>query len=146
MNIRKITELQELISLYKEVFDVHNIFTKEDSVILDYLENFKGKFIAAFDENKLVGALAISVIKYDNHQLIRFKHIAVAEGFQGKGIGSALLAEAESIAGKGKVEIHVGESEKRAVEFYEKNGYAKEGALKYHYRPDEICYIMGKVI
>ena len=84
-------------------------------------------------------------MKQEN-KLISFKHLAVAKACQGKNIGTALLNEAEKIAGKGKVEIHVGGLESGALIFYKKNGYKKEGELKSHYREGESCFVMGKVL
>lgn len=148
MNIRKATkkDFEQMKELYKEAFSVHLIFTKEDSVIMDYLNNFDGEFIVAVEGSRIIGALGISAKNYDGHKLIRLKHIAVAEEYHRKGIGSELIKEAEKIAGKGKIEIHVAESEKTAINFYEKNGYEVEGRLKSHYRKGETCYILGKAI
>ncbi|MBW2993350.1 GNAT family N-acetyltransferase [Candidatus Woesearchaeota archaeon] len=149
MKIKKIKkqDLGPLIAIWKEVFSVHNIFNKSEEEILKYLKKAKGKILAAYEDDKIVGGCALFVCpQTKEHNLARIKHIAVAKEFQGKDIGSALLKKCERIVKKGKVEIHVAEHEKDAVEFYEKNGYAKEGELKSHYREGEICYILGKVI
>ncbi len=148
MEIRKAVEndLKGLIKVYKEVFKVHNVFDRPEEEIEQYLKKFS-KILVAEEDGNIVGGLVITEKKYDKAwKLINFKHRAVASAYQGKDIGSALLKEAEKIAGKGKVEIRVGEREAVAVEFYEKNGYQKEGTLKSHYRKEETCFVMGKVL
>lgn len=64
---------------------------------------------------------------------IEIKNIAVAEAFQGKGIGSRLLREAENI-GKEKgcrdIIVGTGDCGIRQIRFYEKNGFVKYGIKK----------------
>lgn len=137
--------LNELIPLYKGAFTVHNIFTKDDNFILDYLNKVEGKFIGAFDNDKIIAALLIDKKDYNGHVLAKFKHIAVDKEYREKGVGSDLLKKAEQLVGKGKIEINVSENEKETIEFYKKNGYEQEAELKSHYRENENCFIMGKV-
>jgi len=146
--IRKANEgdLMPLIKVYKEVFKVHNVFEKSEDEILEYLKQFFGNILVAEEDGKVVAGLVMVKKKYAKWSLFDFKHIAVAKDYQNKDIGTALLKEAENIAGKGKVEIRVGEREATAAEFYEKNGYKKEGELKSHYRQGETCFVMGKVL
>ncbi len=151
MNIRKANEkdLNSLIKMYKEVFPVHNVFELPENKIYKYLKAFLGNLIVAEEDGKIVGGLVITSKKYPGWSLFNFKHIAVVKDYQSKGVGSALLKEAEKIAGKGKIEIRVAEGVSEApwaVDFYEKNGYEKEGELKHHYRKGETCFIMGKVL
>ena len=151
MNIHRANteELKKLIPIYKKAFPVHNVFTKSDEEIFKYMETADGDFLVAVEDEETLGGLLIAVeLETPEHKRARFKHVAVAEGYQGKGIGSALLKQAEKIVGMGKIEIHVAEgiSEPETEEFYKKNGYEIEGELKSHYRPGEICYIMGKVL
>ena len=149
MEIRKAEkqELKELIPIYKDVFKKHNIFKKPDQEVQKYLEAAKGIFLVAVEYEKIVGGLLI-VIELSNprHKRTRFKHIAVAEGYRDKGIGSALLKAAEKLTRTGKVEIHLSENEKDALNYYKKNGYKIEGKLSSHYRLGEICYILGKEV
>ena len=147
MEIRKASkeELKDLVSLYKKAFEIHGIFQKPEDEVLKYLENADGEFIVAVEDGKIVGGLLIVTREtYKGHKIIRFKHVAVAEEYRHKGVGSALIKKAEEIAGKGKIELHVVEGDK--VEFYKKNGYEIEGELKSHYRPGETCFVLGKVI
>jgi len=144
IKIAEKNELKELVGLYK-VFEEHNIFRKSEEEVLKYLENVKGEFLIAKEEGKVIGALLITKKQEtDEHVLIRFKHIAVAENYRKRGIGSELLDVAEKRVAPGKVEIHVVESE--SLEFYKKKGYVIEGELKSHYRRGEMCFIVGKVL
>jgi ribosomal protein S18 acetylase RimI-like enzyme len=146
--IRKIKkqELEDLIPLFRDAFDEHGLFYKPDPEVMEYLNRRyeEGTFLVAVEEDKLVGTLLVlSKEPTPGHILAGFKHIAVAQKYQGKGIGTELLKEAEKIIGKGKIEIHtVGD----LTDYYVKRGYAIEGELKSHYRPGETCYILGKVI
>jgi len=146
--IRKADEndLKSLVKLYKDVFEVHNVFQKPEAEIAEYLMHFENILVAEEDGN-IVGSLVIVESQRESDwKLFTFKHVAVSKDFQHKGIGSDLLKEAEKIAGKGKIEIRVGEREATAAEFYQKNGYQKEGILRSHYRKGESCFIMGKVL
>ena len=148
--IRKAKEgdLKGLIKVYKEVFKVHHVFEKSEEEIEQYLKQFLGNILIAEEDGKVVAGLVIVKKGYTNWSLFNFKHVAVAEDYQRKGVGSELLKEAEKIAGKGKIEIRVAKDAEAewAVPFYEKNGYEKEGELKSHYRKGETCFVMGKVL
>ena len=149
MKIKKIKkqDLGQLIAIWKEVFPTHNVFNKTEEEILKYLKKAKGKVLAAYENDKIVGGCVLFAYpQIEEHTLARIKHMGVAKEFQGKDTGSALLKKCEKLVKKGKIEIHVAENEKDALEFYEKNGYEKEGELKSHYRPNEACYVLGKVI
>ena len=140
-------ELGILVDLFRETFKVHNVFQLSYNKVLSYLQKTRGDFIVAEENGEIIAALAIvTEVKTRQHKRVRFKHIAVKEEFQGKGVGSDLIKKAEQIVGKGKIEIHVAEGEKEPIEFYKKNGYEIEGVLKDHYRMGEMCTIMGKVL
>jgi len=140
-------QIKELAKIYKDIFPLHNIFEKSEKEIVEYLEPLSNDILIAVEDNKVIGGLLVSIKKSNpKHIRARFRHIAVAKGYRDKGIGSALLKAAEEKVAKGKVEIKVSESEADAIEFYKKNGYELEGELKAHYRPNELCYILGKVL
>ena len=141
-------DLKQLSEVYSRAFPVHNIFTQSEEYIITYLEQFLDNIIIVEDNNKIVGGLVIFEKKYGNWKVTNFKHIAIDVDYQGKGVGSELLKEAEKIIGFGKIELRVTEavSKEGTYEFYEKNGYEKEASLKSHYRKDETCFIMGKLL
>jgi len=151
MEIRKAEEkdLPGLAALYKDAFMKHNIFSKPKKEVLEYLNKIskEAEILVAVENNEIVGGVAVFSSKQTpEHNLSRLKHVAVLPAMQGKGTGKALVEEAEKIAGKGKIEIHVAEREQNIVDFYKKLGYEVEGELASHYRPGETCYILGKVV
>jgi predicted GNAT family N-acyltransferase len=78
----------------------------------------------AFLGDKLIGTLIMTPV--DRHA-VKMRQVAVAEAFQGVGVGRALVAFAESfIRGKSfsRVELH---ARKTAVPFYVKLGYQQAG-------------------
>lgn len=140
-------DLEKLAKLYKDTFKVHNIFQKPVKDIIQYLENAEGELIIALENNEVIGGILVKIgNSTEGHKRSRLKHIAIKKEFQNKGAGSALLKTAENMIVTGKVEIHVAELEKDAVEFYKKNGYNVEKELESHYRTGETCYILGKVL
>ena len=142
-------ELKGLIPIYKKGFAKHGIFSKPDKEILHYMEKAEGDFIIAISktENKVLGGLLIVKNMPDTgHTLARFKHIVIAEEFQGQGIGKSLIKYSEREIGNGKIEIHVSDNEKYALEFYKHMGYRIEGELPDHYRLGETCFILGKTL
>lgn len=145
MKIKKAdtNELRGLIPVLKEFFPVHVIFTKSEAEIFNYLETFEGDVLVAIEEDEVVGGLAISRKQY-GHIVAGFKHI-VAKG-EDKEVIKALVKEAEKEANAGKIELRIADGEKIPYTFFEELGYEVEGKLKSHYRPDETCYVLGKVV
>ena len=148
MNIRKYQEgdLMQLMKIYKEFFPVHAVFTKSDEEIMQHLEKMKekGEFLVAEDNGKVLGGLVIVKKNFDGHILAKLKRIAAKSPV--RKIIAALIQEAEKEIGKGKIEIKIAASEKVKPSFFKKLGYKIEGKLSSHYRPDETCYILGKVL
>lgn len=65
-----------------------------------------------------------------NHafRLLQIEHIGVRSGLQGRGIGAALMAEAEALAkrlGVPRLELHSWEFNKSAHQFFEAQGFQK---------------------
>ena len=137
-------ELKQLVKIYKEFFPVHAIFTKSEEDVLNYLETFlEGDIFVAVKDNEVVGGLVIAWKEY-GHTVAYLKHIAAKNA--DKEVIKELVQEAEKTGKSGKIEIHIAEGEKIPCNFYEELGYEVEGKLKSHYRKDETCYILGKVI
>ncbi|MEE9525698.1 MAG: GNAT family N-acetyltransferase [Candidatus Woesearchaeota archaeon] len=158
--IRKIEEkdLNEVVQLLKKFFPEHNRFSKSDEEIVDYLKKLMHKPsyqnisdetpMYIYDDNGIKGFLAL--VHFDGtsdglHRIWKYKHLA----FENEEIASALVDEAEKIIKRlsesVKVELTIAETEK-GIDFYKSKGYEVEGTLKSHYRPDELCYILGKVL
>jgi RimJ/RimL family protein N-acetyltransferase len=82
---------------------------------------------------QLVGELGLHLARYGVAEL----GMAVAAGWRGRGIGSALLAEAidqARKAGAHKVALQVWPHNAAAIALYERFGFQREGYLTRHYR------------
>ena len=83
-----------------------------------------------FSDEESVGVFCLYLI---DKNTVELKNIAVAESYQGKGIGSILLDKATGIAKeKGYREIIVGTADCGIgqIRFYERNGFVKYGVRK----------------
>ncbi len=72
----------------------------------------------------MLGCLKIKQLADGTYQ---FMQMAVDQDYQGKGIGSGLLREAESLVREWGGESVVIDSRGYAIPFYEKNGYQANG-------------------
>ena len=82
---------------------------------------------------QVVGELGLHLARYGVADL----GMAVAPGWRGRGIGSALLAEAIDRAGKAgahKIALQVWPHNTAAIALYERFGFQREGYLTRHYR------------
>jgi ribosomal protein S18 acetylase RimI-like enzyme len=82
---------------------------------------------------QVVGELGLNLARYGVADL----GMAVAPGWRGRGIGSALLAEAIDRAGKAgahKIALQVWPHNTAAIALYERFGFQREGYLTRHYR------------
>jgi len=149
MAMRKIpdSDFKELVALYKRFFKTHNIFSKPDEEIIEYLKKLKGECLL-FDHHGILGAVYMvnhTTSQDGKHKLWKLKHLA----FDSEDVGEQLLAEAEkrikSESETAKIELNIAESEPN-IDFYEENGYKKEAELKNHYRHDEACYVFSKML
>jgi ribosomal protein S18 acetylase RimI-like enzyme len=80
-----------------------------------------------------VGELGLYLARYGVADL----GMAVAAGWRGRGIGSALLAEAigrARTAGAHKIALQVWPHNAAAIALYERSGFQREGYLTRHYR------------
>ena len=142
-------DLPGLAKMYKHAFQLHNLFEKPEEEVLKYLQNLHTKFtiIVAVHEEEVVGGCVVVVrVDTDIHKLSQIKHVAVADEYQDKSVGTELMKKAEEIIGKGKVELHIASTKDDAVGFYKNLGYEVEGELKSHYRRDETCVLVGKIL
>ena len=148
MEIRKANDedLKQLMIVYKQFFPVHVIFTRSDDDVLSYLRNFKGEILVAFDNNRVVGGIAIEKKQF-GHVLAELKHIAaIGKKKFVKNTVTELIKKAEQSSNAAKVEFHIADGETLKYSFFKKLGYKVEAKLASHYRPNEMCCILGKVI
>ncbi len=91
----------------------------------EYLSKEKSDYLCVCKENtKTIGACILTPIA--NH-IIQLRQMAVADDYQGRGIGKMLIDFAEQTAtdnGFNKITLH---ARKTAVPFYEKLGYSIVG-------------------
>ncbi len=91
----------------------------------DLSDEAECRFLACFtDEGKMLGCLKIKQLDDGAYQ---FMQMAVDQDYQGKGIGSVLLKEAEGLVREWGGESVVLDSRGYPIPFYEKNGYKANG-------------------
>lgn len=110
-----------------------NLFLKKYFTKKNFIDDLKRKridLLLAFIDNRIVGYL-VAFPPYGGIAYISW--IAVKNSFQGKGIGSALLKEYESIAKrKGIHKIHLW-TDKRNLKFYKNNKWTLVGHIPKNY-------------
>lgn len=95
----------------------------------DLAKEYEDFHIAAYFHDELVGILLLKPT--ENKDIIKMRQVAVADAWQGKGIGKAMVLFAEKFAfekGYKKMELHARES---AVPFYLSLGYFIKGDTFY---------------
>ena len=92
-----------------------------ETLVRDYVAD--GLLYQARWDDVLVGVFVL--LKHDD-ALMELKNIAVADEWQGKGVGRALLTEARSVArrlGAKRLEVGTGNSSLRQLGFYQRAGF-----------------------
>jgi RimJ/RimL family protein N-acetyltransferase len=90
-------------------------------------------FVAVDDAGEVIGNLGIELHGYGVAEL----GMMVADGWRGRGVGSALLEASIDWAravGAHKVALQHWPTNERAAALYEKFGFVEEGRLRRHYR------------
>jgi len=114
---------------------------------LDHYKTFSCKrktvLLCVKEKGKVIGAVALR-IERTSASLGAF---VVGKGCRGKGIGSALVKECESIARKkGCAKLWLfAFPDGAAYKFYKKHGFIEEARLKRHFGPSDLCF-MSKFI
>lgn len=137
-----VSDLKDLIPVYKEVFKVHDIFTKSDEEIVSYFEEVVDDFLVAKVDGKVVGGVLVK--KKDEEW--RLNHLVVADGYRDLNIGSHLIDAAEEKIGSGKISVHLSANEEAALPFYKKMGFAVEKEEVGYYREGEKVFFLIKEI
>jgi RimJ/RimL family protein N-acetyltransferase len=89
--------------------------------------------LVAEADGELVGQLGLQLARYGVADL----GMLVAAGWRGRGVGTALLAEAVDRARKAgahKIALQVWPHNTAAIALYERFGFEREGYLRRHYR------------
>lgn len=101
-----------------------------------------------------VGMFKLQPMRHRNSHIVYLGGVAIAAGFQGKGLGNRMIAEAIQVAkaqGFSRMELTVATVNERAIRLYEKHGFHKEGILKnYSFLKEEGVYldewVMGLIL
>ena len=108
------------------------------------LENPKSVFLAATDDNKVVGYVGMSVVIDEGYIF----NVAVTESYRRKGIGSALIRELVTYGKKHNlcfITLEVRQSNSAAISLYGNFGFIKAGERKNYYSvPAENAVLMTK--
>lgn len=92
-----------------------------------------------FEKNELIGI--VTLIK--NGNIAQLRGMAIADHYQGKGIGKKLVLEAEKILQNKQISKIWMNARELAVPFYEKLGYKIEGEV-FIIKPIGFHYLMSK--
>jgi N-acetylglutamate synthase-like GNAT family acetyltransferase len=79
--------------------------------------------VAAFDNGKVVGC---GRLHFNSPKEAQIRYMAVSAEYQGKGIGTKILAELEKIARQNGAKTIIGNARDSALEFYKKYGFGIE--------------------
>lgn len=88
-------------------------------------------------------ALAVGRLQFNSDDESQIRYMAVAEDFQGQGLGSQIIATLEDIAREKSIQRMILQARENAVQFYKNHGY--EIIEKTHLLFGEIQHwLMGK--
>jgi RimJ/RimL family protein N-acetyltransferase len=93
-------------------------------------------FVAELDD-RIVGRLSVARDPHPASRHVADLGLMVAAGARRRGVGFALIGEAETWArsvGVRKLELHVFPHNEPAIRLYERFGFVREGYRKAHYR------------
>jgi ribosomal-protein-alanine N-acetyltransferase len=114
------------------------------SIFTQFYESYPTGFLVALDDGTIIGFL-IGIKNTPN--TARILMLAVKDAYRKKGIGSSLLSQFlkemkhQNITG---VELEVRTSNKRALKFYQDQGFLLQGTLQQFYQNGENAYSMRK--
>jgi RimJ/RimL family protein N-acetyltransferase len=101
--------------------------------MVEDIEGAHAIVLVAEADGELVGELGLHLARYGVADL----GMLVAAGWRGRGVGTALLAEAidrARKAGAHKIALQVWPHNAAAIALYERFGFEREGYLRRHYR------------
>jgi ribosomal protein S18 acetylase RimI-like enzyme len=143
MKIRKAgrNDVRTLVDITYKDGCVHPI---DEKSVIEYMKKGDIYWIAEIN-GKPVGMFKSGVNKKGNAELFI---ISVIIEHQGQGIGSAMLAKAESLAaewGKNEVFIYTRQENENAQRFYKKHGYEIIGSEKDVYGPGDYFLLRKRI-
>lgn len=146
---------------YKDTFELYNTETNMKAYLeqaynieklCGELSNSNSAFYFIYADEKLAGYLKLNEFKaqtdINDPQALEIERIYVTKEFQGKGLGSILINKALDIAitkVRSYIWLGVWENNKKAISFYEKNGFYRIGEHSFYMGDDEQTdFIMRK--
>ncbi len=145
-----------LIIRKTEIEDIESVFEIQEKQNLSYwsiedyqseIDNLDAVFLVAESEDRIVGfilARLIATLKVS--EIVNF---AVVEKHQKRGIGKLLLIGLSSVltaSNYKKIELEVREQNLKAINFYLKNNFIKDGIRKNFYRnPFDNAVLMSSI-
>ena len=133
-------EFLELMECMQRIFPERANF----HLFLELYEIFPEGFVVALDDEKIIG-FAIGVLSDKGKGRILL--IGVDENYRCRGIGTRLLKKLLMnlrTNGAVEIELEVRVSNKKAIEFYQRNGFVKIRRVSGFYEDGEDGYIMVK--
>jgi len=74
-------------------------------------------------DEKTGNALAVGRLQYNSEDEAQIRYMAVADEFQGQGLGSQIISVLEDVAKEKDIKRVILQARKNALQFYENNGY-----------------------
>ncbi len=96
-----------------------------------------GLLIVVVDGERVVGSLSVTRIKYSKGEHRAYVGLGMLPEYRGKGVGRAMLEEAQGWArsqGVRKLSLEVIASNKRAVALYRSFGFVEDGVNRRHFK------------
>jgi ribosomal protein S18 acetylase RimI-like enzyme len=123
-----------LIDSYRLSFNIseaaaEEITNQKVESLNQYIINNNAILIVATDRDILAGFTWLHEHDYFGEKRMHINHVVVAEDFRGRGIAERLMLEAEKKSielGITKIDLYVSESNRAAVNLYNKTGYITE--------------------
>lgn len=121
---KRIGEL--FIEMLQTIYNTTDVNGYEDGDLDHYFEDNENVIFLAESGSEVIGFLSVEVHREDRDYLY-LDDFSVSTDCRGKGIGNALLKEAEKYGRSLNIPaslLHVEKSNERAFKFYERNGYS----------------------
>lgn len=149
-----VSYLRELIEIYQEQLNPHNIFQKPVEEVLQYLLSIQKEheFFIALIDNRVVGGTVLEQkdeSSKEDHKIWKLKHFALKNGLDEEIEREIVLEIEQRLKNKSKsvkIQLNLSEKEKRYIDLFHKYGFKKEGTLEDHYRVGEKMFIYSKLI
>ena len=102
--------------------------------------DFRSLFVVGNIDGELVGDLGLERDPHPHSEHVAWVGVSVGREWRGLGVGSALLRTAlgwAAVNGVEKLALSVFPENTRALAFYERHGFTREGSRRAHYRRGE---------